>query len=146
MSRLRERASPPPLDLTEEDVLSLADELVAYHAEFAELFFRREQQQWALIYAEGLLHPDLRKSVEPLALSLEGGNVRPMQRFIGEGAWEDEPILRRHRELVAESLGTAGGVLIVDGTDFPKKGKYSVGVARQYCGATGKVDNCQAGV
>jgi len=142
----RDQASGPPLDLTEEDVLGLAEELVAYHAEFAELFLRREQQQWALTYAEGLLHPDLRKSVEPLALSLEGGNVRPMQRFIGAGAWEDEPLLRKHRELVAESLGAPEGVLIVDGTDFPKQGKHSVGVARQYCGATGKVDNCQASV
>ena len=146
MSSIRARASAPPLDLTEEDVVGLAEELVAYHAEFAELFFRREQQQWGLIYAEGLLHPDLQKSVEPLALWLEGGNVRAMQRFIGEGAWDDEAILRKHRELVAASLGTPDGVLIVDGTDFPKKGKYSVGVARQYCGATGKIDNCQASV
>ena len=138
--------SPPPLELTEEDVVGLSEELLAYHAEFAELFARREQREWALTYAEGLLHPGLRKSVEPLALSLEGGNVRAMQRFIGEGGWEDAPILRQHRELVAESLGEPEGVLIVDGTDFPKKGRYSVGVARQYCGATGKVDNCQAGV
>jgi len=148
MSRSEELewAGPPPFDFSEEDVLGLAEELVAYHAEFAGLFFRREQQAWALMYAQGLLHPELRKSIEPLALSLEGGNVRPMQRFIGAGAWEDEPILRKHRELVAQSLGQAEGVLIVDGTDFPKKGRYSVGVARQYCGATGKVDNCQASV
>lgn len=148
MSRSEEPdgSGAPAFDLSEEDVLGLADELIAYHGEFAELFLRREQEQWALIYVEGLLHPDLRKSVEPLALSLEGGNVRPMQRFIGKGAWEDEPILGKHRELVAESLGAADGVLIVDGTDFPKKGRHSVGVARQYCGATGKIDNCQASV
>ena len=142
----REWARAPAFDLSEEDVVGLAEELVAYHAEFAELFFRREQQQWGLIYAEGLLHPDLQKSVEPLALSLEGGNVRAMQRFIGDGAWDDEAILHKHRVLVAESLGAPDGVLIVDGTDFPKKGRHSVGVARQYCGATGKVDNCQASV
>jgi SRSO17 transposase len=142
----REGPSPPPLELSESEVVALAEELVAYHGEFADLFFRREQQHWGLVYTEGLLHPDFRKSVEPLALSVEGGKVRAMQRFIGEGAWEDEPILRKHRELVAESVGAPDGILIVDGTDFPKKGKHSVGVARQYCGATGKVDNCQASV
>jgi len=61
-------------------------------------------------------------------------------------SWDDGAILARHAELVAESLGDGDGVLIVDGSDFPKKGRHSVGVARQYCGATGKVDNCQAGV
>jgi SRSO17 transposase len=124
----------------------LADELVAYHGEFSDLFFRREQRRWALKYLEGLLQPVAGKSVEALALRLEGGNVRNMQQFLGEGAWDDEALLARHAELVAASLGSPDGVLIVDGTDFPKKGKHSVSVARQYCGATGKVDNCQAPV
>jgi SRSO17 transposase len=136
----------PPFELSAEDVEQLADELVAYHGEFAELFWRKEQAHWAMLYLEGLLLPAAGKSVERLALRLEGGNVRNMQQFLGEGAWDDAPILEKHAELVAESLGTAEGVLIVDGTDFPKKGRYSAGVARQYCGATGKIDNCQASV
>lgn len=136
----------PPFELSEEDVAQLADELLAYHAQFADLFFRREQKEWALKYLEGLLLPDHGKSVETLALSVEGGNVRNMQQFIGKGAWDDEQILDKHAELVAESLGEAGGVLIVDGSEFPKKGKYSAGVARQWCGIRGKIDNCQAGV
>ena len=140
------RAGPPPLDLSEDEVVELADELVRFHGEFAELFFRPEQEHWALLYWRGLVQPELRKSVERLALGLEGGNVRAMQRFIGKGAWDDGAILARNRELVAESLGQTDGVLIVDGSDFPKKGPYSVGVAWQYCGATGKIDNCQAGV
>ena len=69
-----------------------------------------------------------------------------MQQFIGKGTWDDAALLEKHAALVAGSLGEADGVLIVDGTDFPKKGKYSAGVARQYCGATGKLDNCQAAV
>jgi SRSO17 transposase len=81
-----------------------------------------------------------------LALRVSGGNVRALQQFLGEGAWDDDALLAKHAELVAQSLGDADGVLIVDGTDVPKKGKHSVGVARQYCGATGKVDNCQAAV
>jgi SRSO17 transposase len=136
----------PPLELSEKDVKQLAEELVEYHRVFRDLYFRKEQSHWALKYIEGLLLPGRNKSVETLALTVEGVSVRPLQRFIGEGAWDDEAVLRKHRQLVAESLGDPDGVLIVDGSDFPKKGKYSAGVARQYCGATGKVDNCQAGV
>jgi len=139
-------SDPPPFELSEEDVAQLAEELLTYHAQFAGLFFRREQKEWALKYLEGLLLPDHGKSVETLALSVEGGNVRNMQQFIGAGAWEDEGILDKHAELVAESLGEAGCVLIVDGSEFPKKGNYSAGVARQWCGIRGKIDNCQAAV
>jgi SRSO17 transposase len=138
--------SVPALELSAQDVVGLADELQAYHAEFAGLFFRKEQPQWALKYLAGLLQPEGGKSVEPLALRVPGGNVRNMQQFVGEGAWDDAAILEKHAALVAESLGEADGVLIVDGSDFPKKGQHSVGVARQYCGATGKIDNCQAAV
>ncbi len=137
---------PPAFDVSQADVVALADELVAYHREFAELFFRREQRHWALTYLQGLLLPGRTKCAEGLALAVGEGKVREMQRFLGEGAWDDGAILARHAELVAESLGDGDGVLIVDGSDFPKKGRHSVGVARQYCGATGKVDNCQAGV
>jgi len=136
----------PPLELSERDVLRLAEELVAYDGHFADLFWRKEQRHWALKYLEGLVLPEPNKSAEKLALTVEEGKVRPLQRFLGAGAWEDDAILRRHAELVAESLGEAGGVLIVDGSEFPKKGTQSVGVMRQYCGATGKIDNCQAGV
>lgn len=136
----------PPLALSEKDVVELADDLVAYHEHFAGLFFRKEQHHWALKYLEGLLLPSEGKCIEKVALSVEDGKVRPMQRFIGEGAWDDEAILAKHRQLVAESLGQDAGVLIVDGTEFPKKGKHSVGVARQWCGIRGKIDNCQAAV
>lgn len=81
-----------------------------------------------------------------MALALPEGNVRAMQQFIGAGAWDDPAILAAHQRLVAETLGDSDGVLIVEGSDFPKKGTASVGVARQYCGALGKVANCQAGV
>ena len=136
----------PAFDLSEVDVVQLADELVLYHEQFKDLFFRKEQLHWGLKYLEGLLLPDHGKSIEEVALTVEGGSVRDLQRFIGEGAWDDAALLEKHAALVAESLGDIDGVLIVDGTDFPKKGKHSVGVARQYCGATGKIDNCQASV
>jgi SRSO17 transposase len=142
----RSCSDPPPFALSEKDVVELAHDLCAYHQHFAGLFFRKEQRHWALKYLEGLLLPSQDKCIERVALSVEDGKVRPMQRFVGEGAWDDEQILDKHAELVAESLGEAGGVLIADGSEFPKKGKYSAGVARQWCGIRGKIDNCQAGV
>jgi SRSO17 transposase len=138
----------PPLDaLTPDEVLALHAELVAYHRAFAPLFRREEQRHWALKYLEGQLLPLERKSIEPMADALVGGNVQAMQQFISLGAWDDDAVLARHQQLVAETLGEpATGVLIVDGCDFPKQGTHSAGVARQYCGPLGKVANCQASV
>jgi SRSO17 transposase len=138
---------PPAVNLVPADVEALADELVAYHAEFAPCFRRAEQRHWALAYLHGqLLHLE-RKSIEPMALALPGGDVQAMQQFISQGAWDADRLLEHHQHLVAQTLGDeASGVLILDGCDFPKQGKHSVGVARQWCGALGKVANCQASV
>jgi SRSO17 transposase len=140
-------ACPPEINLAPSDVEALADDLVAYHAEFAPCFRRAEQRQWALAYLHGqLLHLE-RKSIEPMALALPGGDVQAMQQFISQGAWDADRLLQHHQLLVAQTLGDeASGVLILDGCDFPKQGKHSVGVARQWCGALGKVANCQASV
>ena len=140
-------ARPPVLNLAPREVEGLQEALVAYHATFAPLFERAEQQRWALKYLEGQLLPLERKSIEPMALALDGGNVQAMQQFISAGAWDDDAILQQHQRLVAETLGDAAtGVLILDGCDFPKQGGHSVGVARLWCGALGKVANCQASV
>ena len=138
--------TPPPLDLSPEEIAELADELVDYHAEFAELYYRVEQAHWGYRYLQGLLLPIERKACQPMAMSLEGGNIQAMQQFVGQGGWEDEPMLRKHRQLVGETLGEADGVHIIDDSGFPKKGEHSVGVARQWCGVLGKVENCQVGV
>ena len=107
MTTVREPAESPALSLSEAEVLELADELQAYHREFAGLFWRREQRQWALKYLEGLLQPaGDKKSTERLALRLTGGNVRNLQQFLGEGAWDDEAILARHAELVPKVWGS----------------------------------------
>jgi len=138
---------PPGDNLAPGDIEDLAAELVAYHAHFALLFRRAEQRHWARQYLAGQLLDLERKSIEPMALALAGGNVQALQQFIGVGAWDDEAILQRHQELVAETLGDpATGVLIIAGCDFPKQGRESVGVARQWCGAQGKIAHCQAGV
>jgi len=140
-------------ELAPEEVASLAEELVAYHQHFAPLFYRREQREWAAVYLRGLLTADVpRKNVEAMALRLLGvgpyaeRQVRALQQFIGEGAWDDAALLAEHQRLVNETLGEEDGVFIIDGSDFPKHGSHSVGVAAQWCGNTGKKDNCQAGV
>jgi len=138
---------PPAGNLAPRDVDGLYDELVAYHALFRPLFAREEQRRWALAYLQGQLLTLDRKSIEPMALALPDGNVQAMQQFISLGAWDDTAILHQHQRLVAATLGErASGVLIIDGGDFPKQGRHSVGVARQWCGALGKVANCQASV
>jgi SRSO17 transposase len=144
---------PAVRTLTAADLDGLVEELAAYHAHFAPLFRRPEQRAWAAVYLRGLLTADVpRKNVEALALRLLGAGpgadrqVRAMQQFVGAGGWDDAGLLAAHRRLVEETLGEADGVLIIDGSEVPKQGTHSVGVARQWCGHTGKKDNCQAGV
>jgi SRSO17 transposase len=144
---------PVERTLTVAAITDLVDELAAYHALFAPLFKRYEQRAWAAIYLRGLLTADVpRKNIEAIALRLFGAGadaartVRALQQFVGEGGWDDAAILAKHRRLVDETLGDDDGVLIIDGSDFPKQGSHSAGVARQWCGHTGKKDNCQAGV
>jgi SRSO17 transposase len=142
-------AQQPTGNLAPRDVEHLAEELTRYHAEFADLFARREQREWAAFYLRGQLSDLERKTVEPLVLQLKGRDgaaVRAVQQFLGEGAWADEAILHRRERLVAADLGEPDAVMIVDGSGFPKKGEHSVGVAHQYCGALGKLANCQQGV
>jgi SRSO17 transposase len=138
--------TPPPLDLTPEEVEALADELIDYHAEFADLYYRIEQAHWGYKYMQGLMLPIERKAIQPMALALEGGNIQAMQQFIGQGQWQDSKLLKKHWQLVDETLGEEDGVYIFDGSGFPKKGVHSAGVGRQWCGALGKVENCQFGV
>jgi SRSO17 transposase len=138
--------TPPPLVLTPAEVEELASELVSYHAEFADLYYRVEQANWGQLYLQGLMAPIPSKPIQPMALALEGGNIQALQQFIGQGQWQDEKLLRKHWQLVDETLGEQDGVWITDGSGFPKQGKHSVAVARQWCGQLGKVDSCQVGV
>jgi SRSO17 transposase len=124
--------------LTAEEAATLAEELAAYHQHFAPLFYRREQREWAEVYLRGLLTADVpRKNVEAMALRLLGAGphaerqVRALQQFIGEGAWDDQAILAEHQSLVNETLGEEDGVLNTLGSDFPKHGQHSAGVARE---------------
>lgn len=103
-------------------------------------------------YCAGLLLPGERKSIEPMAARLAPDNVRRMHQslhhLVADAPWSDEEMLSRVRQQVLPVLQKDGAVAawIVDDTGFPKQGKHSVGVARQYCGQIGKHDNCQAAV
>ena len=141
--------SVPALTLTPADVADLVDALRPYHAIYGSFFPRSESRAWAERYLHGLLSPLPRKSVEPIVIAQLGADekaVRGMQQFLTDSTWDDAAILRRHWQEVAVDLDDEEGMLIADGSDFAKKGQHSVGVQRQYCGALGKLANCQAGV
>jgi SRSO17 transposase len=139
----------PGVRLTERELPASTDELVIFHHLFQSVFQRREQREWSLFYLCGQLSNLPRKTIERMVLALRGADrntVRVAQRFISQGTWRAERLIQRQQELVAAWLGDPEGVVIVDGSGFPKQGQDSVGVARQYCGAVGKVTNSQEGV
>jgi SRSO17 transposase len=103
-------------------------------------------------YCTGLMMACERKSVEPIAAVTAPGRVaaqhQSLLHFVGEGRWSDEKVVGKVRELVLPKIERHGPIeaWIIDDTGFPKKGRHSVGVARQYCGQLGKEDNCQVAV
>ena len=103
-------------------------------------------------YCKGLLLPGERKSIEPMAARLDPTNVQPVRQslhhLVAKAPWSDEALLEQARNEVLPAMQKHGPVVawIVDDTGFPKKGKHSVGVARQYCGQVGKQDNCRVAV
>jgi SRSO17 transposase len=103
-------------------------------------------------YCMGLLLPGERKSIEPMAARLDPANVQPMRQclhhLVAKAPWSNEAMLEQVRRQVLPAMQKQGPVVawIVDDTGFPKKGKHSVGVTRQYCGQVGKQENCRVGV
>lgn len=137
----------PCVKLTEEDLQDISQELIRFHQQFHTCYRRQEHHRLGLAYFSGLLSNLEAKSVEPIALAfLDDHTVRPLQQFLKGGRWRHEQMETQHQTLLGDSLSCPKGMITVDSSEFPKKGKESVGVARQYCGATGKVDNCQSGV
>ena len=103
-------------------------------------------------YCTGLVMPCERKRVEPMAAvtapARVGAQHQSLLHFLGEAAWSDEKVLAKVREMVLPAIERHGPIeaWIIDDTGFPKQGRHSVGVARQYCGQLGKQDNCQVAV
>jgi SRSO17 transposase len=136
----------PKFELDRNNVDDLACELKGFHENFADCFLRSESRDNFYRYMSGQFNQLERKSIEPIAFSIEGGKVRAMQRFVSDAPWDDEKIMHKYHSLVRDDLGHPDGAIIFDESGFMKKGDDSVGVSRQYCGAIGKVDNCQVGV
>ena len=139
----------PKFNVTVKDIEDLPTELGNYAAIYQELFGRREQREHYQTYLQGLMLELPNKSVETMMLNLKGddpNSIRNMQHFLSEGSWQDKAILERHWQEVSHDLGQEDGVLIGDGSGFPKQGEESVAVKRQWCGQLGKVANCQVGV
>ena len=133
------------VDVDPDELIPLLSELSRFLRPYLPLFGRAESRLNAERAVRGLLSDLPRKSIEPIA-KLHKVVRRPLQRFVGAGPWDDNLILARLCEEVESNLGCDDGVLIVDSSGFAKKGEDSVGVARQWCGRLGKVENCQVGV
>jgi SRSO17 transposase len=103
-------------------------------------------------YCKGLLLPGERKSIEPMAARIDPHNVQQtrqsLHHLVAKAPWSDETMLEQVRDQVTPAMQKHGPVVawIVDDTGFPKKGKHSVGVTRQYCGQVGKQENCRVAV
>src|SRR3954466_169249 len=127
-------------------VLAWREELGALEVRLGELFVRAEPRRQAGLYLEGLLSAAKRKNGWQLAEQI--GDARPwrMQRVLSHVLWDQDAARDLCRDYVIEHLGDADGVLIVDETGFLKKGEHSVGVARQYSGTAGRIENAPIGV
>lgn len=153
-AQLRSMRQPPasgqrPKRITRQNVMTAVNELIDYHQRFARFFQRREQADWSWVYLCGQLSNLERKTIEPMVLSVLGAipnAIRDVQRFMSQSPWDVRPPMIHLQSLVAKWLGERDGVVIVDGSGFPKQGKHSLGVAYQYCGHLGKIANCQEGV
>src|SRR5205823_4956738 len=125
-----------------------------YAQRFQDLFRYPVQFSWSGVYLRGLLQDGERKSIEPMAARVprpaELLDIRDpeqaLQQFVNQSPWDEQRVEKRYRSVMAGPLASPRGIFVVDDTGFPKRGKHSVGVQRQYCGQLGKKANCQVAV
>ncbi len=126
--------------------------LTAFAEDLFQSIPRKDQRRWGQSYLRGLLLDGKRKSIQPMATRLARGDPaadayaleQALQQFVNQSPWDPVPVRRRLAERMTAAIQPAAWV--IDDTAFPKFGRHSVGVAPQYCGALGKVANCQVGV
>ena len=109
------------------------------------LVVRKPGRTAAIIYRPCWCNREERRNAENLSETVPA-SPRALQRFLSESPWDDDAVIGRLQEYLSSRLKDSQGVWVLDGSDFPKQGMKSVGVVRQYCGALGKIANCQAGV
>jgi SRSO17 transposase len=134
------------LKTTVNDVVRWAMELRHLHTRIAPFFARPEPRKRCLLCLQGILSDVTRKNGWQLAE--QAGETRPdgMQRLLSNAVWDEDGVRDELRRYVLEHLGAEHAIAAIDETSFPKRGDKSAGVAQQYCGTTGQVENCQVGV
>jgi SRSO17 transposase len=132
-------------EVSPADVLGCRRRLESFLQRYLPRFYRVEQHELARAVLQGKLSNLQRKTSEPIAAQA-GRHRKPVQHFVGAGCWDDEGVMAELRQHVAEELADAEAVFVLDPSAFPKSGADSCGVARQWCGRLGKVENCQLGV
>ena len=130
------------------DITDLVKQSLAAHLDrYIRYVGSKENRAHFVAMEKGFLSDLERKSTEPIAIAFEEpSQARNLMNFMSANKWEDTEMHKEYRIEVSELLADTGGMITVDGSDFPKKGNESVGVYRQHCGRLGKIDNCQAGV
>ena len=130
--------------LSERELARVRGRLVEFAGEVFESMPRKDQRGWGEVYLRGLMLDGKRKSIEPMAARLPDGDEQCLQQFVNQSPWDEVPVRRALARRMSRELSPEAWV--IDDTGFPKFGKMSVGVARQYSGTLGKVGNCQIGV
>jgi len=138
--------------MTPAQLRRIRTHLTAFAEDLFQSIPRKDQRRWGQSYLRGLLLDGKRKSIQPMAARLAKGDPQAdadaleqaLQQFVNQSPWDPVVVRRRLAQRMTTAIGPAAWV--IDDTGFPKFGRYSVGVAPQYCGALGKVANCQVGV
>ena len=142
---LRKEAMLAECEVAPQVFRGAVERLAKFVKPFAELLTQPAQRQHTTDYMSGLISDLERKNVESIAYRLDQDR-RNLQHFIGCAEWDHKPLMAELARQVGEELGEDDGVIVFDPSGFPKQGKQSVGVQRQWCGRLGKVDNCQVAV
>jgi SRSO17 transposase len=130
--------------LSSGELACVRSRLEGFAGEMFESMRRKDQRRWGGVYLRGLMLDGKRKSIEPMAARLDDGDEQCLQQFVNQSPWDWQPV--RRAVAARMSVEIEPEAWIIGDTGFPKFGKMSVGVARQYSGALGKVGNCQIGV
>ena len=141
-----QQITPAGTKTTFVDVWKWGQELERLHARIAPRFVRPEPRRRALAYLQGIVSSVERKNGWQLAE--HAGEARPdgMQRLLNSASWDADLVRDDLRAYILEQLSDPQAILVIDETSFPKRGKKSAGVKKQYCGRTGQIENCQVGV